>query len=255
LARKPLTGTVAANVLAHGTGALNIDGCRVVTDGPTARPPLSTEKHEGWQRPWNADPEARAGVEARREVAHDKRDNLGRFPANVIHDGSPEVVEAFPASDAGEVNPNLRRHAGGGLIYGEDGGGQPKVGHGDSGSAARFFYSAKADAVDRHGSRHPTVKPVDLMQYLCRLVTPPGGLVLDPFAGSGTTGIAAQREGFRAILIEREADYVADIHRRLKWEKGEGRLTSLERAKLHTPKAQAKANGLDTPLFGPKGDA
>lgn len=87
---------------------------------------------------------------------------------------------------------------------------------GDSGSAARFFYSAKADAMDRIGSKHPTVKPVDLMQYLCRLITPPGGVVLDPFAGSGSTGEAAWREGFRCVLIEREAEYAEDIRERLR---------------------------------------
>lgn len=86
---------------------------------------------------------------------------------------------------------------------------------GDSGSASRYFYSSKADAGDRLGSKHPTVKPVDLIAYLCRLVTPPGGTVLDPFAGSGTTGMACLREGFDAVLIEREAEYVADIHRRI----------------------------------------
>jgi site-specific DNA-methyltransferase (adenine-specific) len=86
---------------------------------------------------------------------------------------------------------------------------------GDEGSAARFFYTAKADADDRLGSKHPTVKPLDLMQYLVRLVTPPKGLVLDLFAGTGTTGEAAWREGFSAVLIEREAEYQADIRRRM----------------------------------------
>jgi site-specific DNA-methyltransferase (adenine-specific) len=86
---------------------------------------------------------------------------------------------------------------------------------GDGGSAARFFYTAKADADDRLGSKHPTVKPVDLMQWLCRLVTPKGGTVLDPFAGTGTTGEAAFREGFKAVLIEREEEYQADIRRRM----------------------------------------
>jgi len=89
------------------------------------------------------------------------------------------------------------------------------AGRGDFGTAARFFYSAKADAEDRLGSKHPTVKPVDLIAYLCRLITPPGGTVLDPFAGTGTTGAAAMREGLDGILIEREAEYVADIRRRL----------------------------------------
>lgn len=86
----------------------------------------------------------------------------------------------------------------------------------DAGSAARFFYTAKADADDRIGSKHPTVKPLDLMQYLCRLVTPPSGTVLDPFAGTGTTGEAAWREGFKAVLIEREEEYQADIAERMR---------------------------------------
>ena len=101
------------------------------------------------------------------------------------------------------------------------GGTMQDVGFGDAGSAARFFYSSKADAEDRLGSKHPTVKPVDLIAYLCRLITPPKGTVLDPFAGSGTTGMAAMREGFDAILIEREAEYVADIRRRLAHVRGE----------------------------------
>ena len=88
-------------------------------------------------------------------------------------------------------------------------------GFGDAGSAARFFYADKADDGDRLGSKHPTVKPLDLMQWLVRLVTPPGGTVLDLFAGTGTTGEAAFREGFSAVLIEREADYQADIRRRM----------------------------------------
>jgi len=84
VARKPLIGTVAENVIAHGTGAINVDGCRVETDGPTSRPPLSTNKHEGWKRPWNEDDAARLRAEKTRESAHDKRDNLGRWPANLI---------------------------------------------------------------------------------------------------------------------------------------------------------------------------
>jgi site-specific DNA-methyltransferase (adenine-specific) len=86
---------------------------------------------------------------------------------------------------------------------------------GDSGSAARFFYTAKADKEDRAGSKHPTVKPVDLMCWLVRLVTPKGGTVLDPFAGTGTTGQAALMEGMKAILIEQQPDYFADIQRRM----------------------------------------
>ena len=184
VARKPLVGTIAANLAAHRVGALNIDGCIV-------------------------------GV-------------AGRWPANLVHDGSDEVVAAFPA-DAGAFAPvrGTEPSAVNKTVYGE----RARVGslhHGDRGSAARFFYSAKADAEDRLGSKHPTVKPVALMAWLCRLVTPPGGVVLDPFAGTGTTGQAAMREGFDAILIERDAGYVADIHRRLAWARGEGRLTALE---------------------------
>jgi len=102
----------------------------------------------------------------------------------------------------------------------------PKALFNDTGTAARFFYCAKADAGDRLGSRHPTVKPVALLRWLVRLITPPGGLVLDPFAGTGTTGQAALAEGLDAILIEREAAYIADIERRL-----------------------AHVEGTDTPLF------
>jgi hypothetical protein len=144
-------------------------------------------------------------------------DSKGRWPANVIHDGSEEVVEAFPAAPGQQrpVTGDERVHRtvnAYGVFNGARSGADPR---GDVGSAARFFYSAKADAADRLGSKHPTVKPVDLMAYLCRLVTPPGGTVLDPFAGSGTTGMACLREGFSAVLIEREAEYIADIHRRL----------------------------------------
>jgi site-specific DNA-methyltransferase (adenine-specific) len=133
VARKPLIGTVAENVLQHGTGAINVDACRVGE----------------------------------------------RWPANFIHDGSEEATDLL-------------------------------------GSAARFFYCAKASKRDRdEGNHHPTVKPTDLMRYLCRLVTPPDGLVLDPFMGSGSTGKAAVLEGFRFIGIEREAEYVAIAQARI----------------------------------------
>ena len=135
VARKPFKGTVAANVLEHGTGALNIDECRV-------------------------------------------GDNSGRWPANLIHDGSDETSSLL--SDA-----------------------------------ARFFYSAKASAAERQGVTHPTVKPLDLMAYLCRLITPPNGTILDPFMGSGTTIKAAMSEGFKAIGIERDPDYFAMAQQRL----------------------------------------
>jgi site-specific DNA-methyltransferase (adenine-specific) len=149
----------------------------------------------------------------------------------LIHDGSEEVVGAFPESTSGLMKAGTRP-IGQRAIYGQD----AKAGYettrdygNDSGSAARFFYTAKADKGDRLSSKHPTVKPVDLMAYLCRLVCPPGGIVLDPFAGSGSTGMACMRDGFDAILIEREAEYVADIKRRI-----------------------AHVSGEDAPLFAPQ---
>lgn len=142
------------------------------------------------------------------------RANIGaRWPANVVHDGSDEVVQGFPDTTSGDLTSYQRAN--------RDGYAGPMPAEtnferdGDSGSAARFFYTAKANGDERIGSKHPTVKPIDLMQWLVRLVTPPRGCVLDPFAGTGTTGEAAWREGMRAVLVEREAEYVTDIKRRL----------------------------------------
>lgn len=143
-------------------------------------------------------------------------EHLQRLFVKLPNHGSDEVLAAFPERDGG-ISVERNRD---GQVHNEIYGGRRMVaredqGYGDTGSAARFFYTAKADADDRLGSKHPTVKPVDLMQYLVRLVTPKGGLVLDPFAGTGTTGEAAIREGMRAILIEREEEYLRDIKRRL----------------------------------------
>lgn len=176
LARKPLAGTVAENVLAHGTGAFNLDGCRVLDGTET-----------GGEKPLYM-PNGKNAVYGAGAGGGEWANTAGRHPANILHDGSGEVLAAFAdfVDDlAVDLNP------------------------------ARFFYSAKADAQDRIGSKHPTVKPVDLMQWLCRLITPPGGVVLDPFSGTGTTGEAAWREGFSAVLIEREEEYRADIARRM----------------------------------------
>lgn len=216
LARKPLIGTVAANVLQHGTGALNIDASRVdATDNTT-----KAERYAGDRSRENY----RTGTTGA-TIPTDQ----GRWPANVIHDGSEEVLRHFPESDGqqGDVRGTEPSEPLGANTYGRMKDRVAASARLDSGSAARFFYTAKADADDRLGSKHPTVKPVDLMAYLIKLVTPPGGLVLDPFAGSGTTGMACMREGFSSILIEREAEYVEDIRRRLLHVKGE-----------------------DTPLFG-----
>ena len=168
LARKPLgEKTLAANVLKHGTGAINVDGCRVEGRDRTEYGLANSTRGRGSTY---GHPSPNADFDA----------TQGRFPANLIHDGSDEVLAGFP-------NEN-----------------------------ARFFYCAKASKSDR-GERniHPTVKPTDLMAYLCRLVTPPGGVVLDPFMGSGSTGKAAIREGFQFIGIEREAEYLAIARARI----------------------------------------
>lgn len=199
VARKPLIGTVAANVLAHGTGALNVDGCRVAVDPTVDDPRL------GGNGSWTTTKELSGDTVSlpRGTVASSA---LGRWPANLIHDGSDEVVGLFPVTAKN--------------------------------SAARFFYCAKASKKDRNegceqidakqyshdgrqtpienayqrnasraSNNHPTVKPTDLMRYLCRLVTPPNGIVLDPFMGSGSTGKAAMLEGFHFIGIELDQDY------------------------------------------------
>ena len=181
MARKPLSGTVAETVLQHGTGAINVDGCRVGTDGGTTRSAQSPYTESGWRTGHAVEPL-----------------NAGRWPANIIHDGSNEAALALK-------------------------------------SGARFFYTAKAGKDDRNDgcdafdqrpaggmqgrndgslgtitlskNHHPTVKPTMLMAYLCRLVTPPGGTVLDPFMGSGSTGKAATVNGFRFIGIERDPEY------------------------------------------------
>ena len=196
VARKPLIGTVAANVLAHGTGALNIEGCRVGTEGGT--------------RGSDYDKTGLFGIGGNGTIT---QIDAGRWPANLIHDGSEEVEGFFPGDDGA--------------------------------SAARFFYSAKASKRDRdegldgfqavrvgaiigaessmltgsgnertttRANVHPTVKPTDLMRYLCRLVTPSGGMVLDPFTGSGSTGKGAVLEGFRFMGIELSTEY-AEIAR------------------------------------------
>ena len=203
LARKPLIGTVAANVLEYGTGALNIDGCRVPADA--GRPWRVADRNEASDAGRNAYGRGLAGSRAVDDTT------IGRWPANVITDGSDEVLAAFPdahgqqgKASSNPDSPRTRR------VYGA------MAPRGDSGSAARFFYCAKATKADRIGSKHPTVKPIALIRYLCRLVTPPGGTILDPFAGSGTLATAAHAEGFNAILVEREAEYIADIHRRIR---------------------------------------
>ena len=208
VARKPLEGTVAENVLKYGTGAVNIDGCRVkALDGY-----IENAVTQGINT-------AQTSYEPRRERRTFEPSHSGRWPANVIHDGSEEGVEGFPDDNGG--------------------------------SAARFFYCAKAGKADRNdgcegipkrrcatlagadtdredidpvserfrtspsSNNHPTVKPTDLMRYLVRLVTPVGGVVLDPFMGSGSTGRGALLEGCRFVGIELSEDYATIARERI----------------------------------------
>ena len=225
MARKPLDGTVAQTVLTHGTGGINIDGCRI------------GEREVSQSRGAKVTSAVYGKINvASLDDAYPK--GLGRFPANFIHDGSDEVLELFPQSSGGAFPkksnvPTGRHYEGGwGAV---DNGSRTEMG---DGSAARFFYCAKASKKDRNegldefpmikggsmngvetrpnkptnhpirANHHPTVKPTDLMRYLCRLVTPPNGTVLDPFTGSGSTGKAATLEGFNFVGIEQSAEYV-----------------------------------------------
>ena len=212
VARKPLAGTVAANVLAHGTGALNIDGCRVGwPDGKV--PEIGTPGWGGPAKKLTAVP----GQEGE-TVERSQPNSAGRWPANLIHDGSDEVLAAFPqapgqlakAAEGGDRRKSQNTY--GAMARGSRGA-SPRA---DAGSAARFFYCAKASKKDRgEGNAHPTVKPTELMRYLLRLVTPPGGVVLDPFMGSGSTGKAAMLEGFRFIGCELSPEYAEIAKRRI----------------------------------------
>lgn len=212
VARKPFAGTVAANVHEHGTGALNIDGCRIPTTDALSGSGGAPLKFGGANaRPFHETAEARGAN------PHDG----GRWPANVILDESQAAAldEQSGVLTSG-ANPTRRGSDKFRDAYGEFAGQEdctPARGA-TSGGASRFFYVAKAAAAERprHGdTAHPTVKPLALMRHLVRLVTPPEGLVLDPFAGSGTTLEAAIIEGFRAIGVEREANYLPLIVERL----------------------------------------
>lgn len=247
VARKPLAGTVAANVLEHGTGGLNIDACRVEGAPPSVPQPTLG---------------ARERVTYGFGTGHGRNGEMsaatGRWPANLIHDGSEEVVGLFPraAGASAPVRGSEQSTTGQNGILGHFNR-VPGPFHCDSGSAARFFYCAKASKADRDAgceglpesrphpsgngfgettmwngengdeawkaknpnlprrNHHPTVKPTDLMRYLCRLVTPPNGVVLDPFMGSGSTGKAAMCERLRFIGVELSAEYVEIAKRRI----------------------------------------
>jgi site-specific DNA-methyltransferase (adenine-specific) len=191
VARKPLTGTVAENVLQWGTGGINIDRCRVETSGSGGN---GLGSH--FDKLGNTTPLLRHS---------DASPNIGRWPANFIHDGSEEVVGLFPETKSGKMKEGQIRTSK--PLFGS------KTDHiaetyGDSGSAARFFYCAKASKSERgEGNTHPTVKPLALMKYLLTLGLPPGGTVLDPFCGSGTTALACKELGRNYICIEKELEY------------------------------------------------
>ena len=195
VARKPINGTVAANVLKYGTGGLNIDGCRVETE----------DTYHYNRKGGNNGAVSWKGLNC--EVPASSH-SQGRWPANLIHDGSEEVVGLFPQTTSGKTSNKETAPS----IFGKR---IMMAQEGSSGSAARFFYCAKSSKADREGSTHPTMKPTSLMRYLCRLVTPPGGIVLDPFMGSGSTGKAAGLEGFEFIGIELNPEYVQIAERRI----------------------------------------
>lgn len=226
VARKPLEGTVAHNVLKHGVGGINIDGCRVGTGDPDLRRQSranKVQKERGSQVP---------------AISSISQHDMGRWPANTLHDGSDTVIAEF--SKYGETksgsNPT-KRSSNRSSTQGASNGGQ-QGGYniksngecqacGDSGTVARYFfdtstldapfvYHPKAGKKDRNGSKHPTVKPLGLMRHIVRLTTPPGGTVLDPFAGSGTTLHAALLDGFHAVGCEMTEEYWEDIERRMR---------------------------------------
>ena len=239
MARKPFKGTVAENVLEHGTGGINIDECRVETDDKLS---IGSNKRD------NAN--VNFGMKDNKE--EQKQHEQGRFPANVMHDGSDLVQEIFPKtgkSSGGRSYQNTNQMYSGG--WADEMGNKTDPGFGDEGTAARYFYCPKASKKDRdegldmidekamawsnqakaelkrgnlnfrnadgdtakhnkvqmRKNTHPTVKPTELMRYLCRLVTPKGGIVLDPFMGSGSTGKAAILEGFHFVGIELDPEY------------------------------------------------
>ena len=224
VARKPLIGTVAQNVLTHGTGALNIDGCRIgyaseddkekALAGDAFKRKDTSDK--GWSRPWMEDAER---VERMNREAKERAQG-GRWPANVILDESQAAeldrqsgvtTTKQPAgivTDTRDTSQSIGAFSG---VY-------QRQALNDTGGASRFFYVPKAGSNERPragDTAHPTVKPLDLMRYLVKLVTPPGGTVLEPFAGSGTTLEACVVEGFNAIGIEMTEDYLPLITQRL----------------------------------------
>lgn len=237
VARKPLAGTVAGNVLEHRAGGLNIGGCRIeIDDAERAVIDSRSGADDGQREGIYSD-----GVGKRAKGDRFKSHVAGRWPTNVVltHASTPDGVDLCgdgcvpgclvldldeQSGDVGRTGATVSRNRatiGDGQIFN---GGRPvtTTGHADSGGASRFFpvfrFEAKAPASERprvDGVAHPTVKPLALMRWLVRLVTPPGGVLLDPFLGSGTTAQAARAEGFQCVGIEREESYLPLIKARL----------------------------------------
>jgi site-specific DNA-methyltransferase (adenine-specific) len=240
LARKPLSEkSVADNVMKHGTGAINIDGCRIEGQSEDTERKKVVRKARSTDGVWTDD---NSGMKSEGSEYADA-DPRGRWPSNIMHDGSEQVQDIFPETSSTEVSRE-RTHKGiwsaGELAESE----QLMPAYGDQGNASRYFYCAKTSKEERnfglHGFKnqvavgmsgrsdgslgsitmnknvHPTVKPVELMRYLVRLVTPKGGLVLDPFMGSGSTGMGAREEDFRFVGIEKEEEYYEIAKARIK---------------------------------------
>lgn len=202
MARKPIEeDTIAENILKYGTGGINIDGCRVETGEVVSNHSRGMESSIS---------KGKYGNSKEQETHQTDGRKLGRFPANLITDGSPKVIDGFPmtGNNTGGFTKGSTGSFGKSGVYGSAKGkfvDRTMPGFGNSGSAARFFYCAKASKADRgEGNSHPTVKPTKLMEYLINLVLPNGGILVDPFCGSGTTGVAASRLGVHAILIDQD---------------------------------------------------
>ena len=264
LARKPLDGTVAENMQKWGCGGINIDQCRVAyesTPNPATNPLY--RKLAGYKNKTYPDNNS-CNFQVKHKESERNQNVLGRFPANLIHDGSDEVLALFPNTKSGMMKPGQQRNAslGGGGYHGDMPDEATAAGtYGDNGSAARFFYCAKASPSERNfgcenlpqcspgectdrkdgavglnspragagrttgaKNNHPTVKPIALMRYLCRLITPPNGLIVDPFCGSGSTGVAGLQEGFQFIGFEKEQSYFDAAEKRIKKAQGQGKI-------------------------------
>ena len=224
LARKKIEGTNKQNRKKYGTGGIHIDACRIEGEKQTrdSNPVMNGGKYGQNQnaerkitkrKPRN---ESNVWTDKNSGMSQEKNhfadaDPKGRFPANVMHDGSEEVQDIFPETSKSVPTKRTRKTLG---MFGMPNDATPE--YDDEGTAARYFYCAKTSKSEKgNDNTHPTVKPLKLMKYLCRLVTPKGGTVLDPFMGSGSTGIAAKDEGFEFIGIEKEKEYFEIAERRI----------------------------------------